>query len=330
MAPIETSTVRNRITLTKLGLGCAQFGNLFHETTDEACTEAVVQSWNSGVRYFDVAPHYGLGLGERRLGQAIKTLPRDEIVISTKVGRVLVPSPETAHQQDEQWFVVPADVKRVFDYSRDGIMRSFEDSLKRLDLDYIDILYLHDPDEYWESASTTGVQALIELRDQGVVKAIGAGMNQHEMLTKFVKQTDIDLVMLAGRFTLLEQGALTELLPAAIERNVGIVNVGVYNSGLLSKPRPSKEAHYNYMPAPYYILDRVNRIADVCEKFGVTLPEAAIAYVQLHPAVCSVVLGARNGAQAKENVVRYNKEIPEGLWTELSEKRLIVNPSQFS
>ena len=223
MTDMQTSTVGNRITLTKLGLGCAQFGNLFRETTDEACTEAVIESWNSGVRYFDVAPHYGLGLGERRLGQAIKTLPRAEIVISTKVGRVLVPSPETAHLQDDDCYIVPADVRRVFDYSRDGIMRSFEESLKRLDLDYIDILYLHDPDSHWESAATTGVQALIELRDQGVVKAIGAGMNQHEMLTKFVKETDIDLVMLAGRFTLLEQEALQELLPMAIERNVGIV-----------------------------------------------------------------------------------------------------------
>jgi D-threo-aldose 1-dehydrogenase len=329
MPSLKTSTVRDRISLTKLGLGCAQFGNLFRETSDEACTEAVIESWNSGVRYFDVAPHYGLGLGERRLGQAIKSLPRDEIVISTKVGRVLVASPETADQQDEQGFVVPANVKRVFDYSRDGIMRSFEDSLKRLDLDCIDILYLHDPDEHWESASTTGVQALIELREQGVVKAIGAGMNQHEMLTKFVKRTDIDLVMLAGRFTLLEQGALKELLPAAIEKNVGIVNVGVYNSGLLSKARPTEGANYNYAPASADILARVNQIADVCEKFGVTLPEAAIAYVQLHPAVCSVVLGARNGAQAQENVLRFGKQVSDELWAELSEKGLIVDPKLF-
>ncbi|MCX6430812.1 MAG: aldo/keto reductase [Actinobacteria bacterium] len=330
MASLETSTVRNRVTLSKLGLGCAQFGNLFRETSDEACTDAVLQSWSAGIRYIDVAPHYGLGLGERRLGQAIKSLPREEIVISTKVGRVLVASPETADQQDDQGFVVPADVKRVFDYSRDGIMRSFEDSLKRLDLDYVDILYLHDPDEHWESASTTGVQALIELRDQGVVKAIGAGMNQHEMLTRFVKETDIDLVMLAGRFTLLEQEALKELLPAAIDRNVGVVNVGVYNSGLLSKARPSQGSNYNYVPAPEDILLRVNQIADVCERFDVTLPEAAIAYVQLHPAVCSVVLGARNGEQAKENVVRFAKVVPEELWVELSSKGLIADPKLFA
>ncbi len=330
MAKIETTTVRNRITLSKLGLGCAQFGNLFRETTDEACREAVSEAWNAGIRYFDVAPHYGLGLGERRLGQAIKGLPREEIVISTKVGRVLVPSPETAHELDKEGFVVPADVKRVYDYSRDGIMRSFEDSLKRLDVEYIDILYLHDPDNHWESASTTGAQALIELRDQGLVKAIGAGMNQHEMLTKFVKQTDIDLVMLAGRFTLLEQGALTELLPAAIARNVGIVNVGVYNSGLLSKNRPSPSSNYNYVPAPEEVLAQVNRIADVCEQFGVTLPEAALAYVQLHPAVCSVALGGRNGAQVQENVVRFNKVIPDELWVELVKQGLIADPKSFS
>ncbi|MBC7463712.1 MAG: aldo/keto reductase [Actinobacteria bacterium] len=329
MSSIPTSTVRDRITLTKLGLGCAQFGNLFRETTDEACTDAVMESWNSGVRYIDVAPHYGLGLGERRVGQAIKSLPRGEIIISTKVGRVLVPSPDTAHQQDEQGFVVPADVKRVFDFSRDGIMRSFEDSLKRLAVDYIDILYLHDPDAHWESASTTGVQALIELRDQGVVKAIGAGMNQHEMLTRFVKETDIDLVMLAGRFTLLEQESLTELLPAALARNIGIVNVGVYNSGLLAKPRPDAGSHYNYVPASTEVLARVNNIADVCEKYGVSLPEAALAYVQLHPAVCSVVLGARDGSQARENAVRFGKEIPAELWTELAQLGLIADPASF-
>ncbi len=328
---METTTVRNRITLTKLGLGCAQFGNLFRETTDEACTEAVLESWKSGVRYIDVAPHYGLGLGERRVGKAIKSLPREELIISTKVGRVLVPSPETAHLQDEQGFVVPADVKRVFDYSRDGIMRSFEDSLKRLDVDYIDILYLHDPDNHWESASTTGVQALIELRDQGVVKAIGAGMNQHEMLTRFVKETDIDLVMLAGRFTLLEQESLKELLPAAIERNVGIVNVGVYNSGLLAKPRPDADSNYNYAPAPAELLKRVNDIADVCEKFGTTLPQAALAYVQLHPAVCSVVLGARNGDQARSNGERFNgAPIDPALWTELASRGLAADPNTFA
>ena len=330
MTSIESSTLRNRITLSKLGLGCAQFGNLFRETTDKACREAVSEAWNSGIRYFDVAPHYGLGLGERRLGQAIKGLPREEIVISTKVGRVLLPSPETAHELDKEGFIVPADVKRIYDYSRDGIMRSFEDSLKRLDVGYIDILYLHDPDSHWESASTTGVSALIELRDQGLVKAIGAGMNQHEMLTKFVKQTDIDLVMLAGRFTLLEQGALAELLPAAIERNVGIVNVGVYNSGLLSKNRPSRDSNYNYLPAPDDVLVRVNRIADLCEQFGVTLPEAALAYVQLHPAVCSVVLGGRNGAQVQENAVRYKKVVPEALWSELTKQNLIVDPQSFT
>lgn len=329
MTSLECVTVRDRITLTKLGLGCAQFGNLFRETTDEACNEAVSEAWNSGIRYFDVAPHYGLGLAEKRLGQAIKGLPRGEIVISTKVGRLLVPTPENANQVDKEGFAVPASFRRQFDYSRDGILRSFESSLKRLDVDYIDILYLHDPDEHWDSASTTGVQALIELRDQGVVKAIGAGMNQHEMLTKFVKQTDIDLVMLAGKFTLLEQGALDELLPAALERNVGIINVGVYNSGLLSTDRPSQGANYNYEPAPIDLLERVNQIADVCEKFGVKLPEAAVRYVQLHPAVCAVVLGGRNGAQVFENVVRFNKEIPDGLWAELSKQGLIVEPANF-
>lgn len=330
MTFLDRVTVRDRVTLTKLGLGCAQFGNLFRETTDEACNDAVREAWNSGILYFDVAPHYGLGLAEKRLGQAIKGLPRNEIVISTKVGRLLVPTPQNADQMDKEGFAVPATYRREYDFSRDGVLKSLEGSLKRLDVDYVDILYMHDPDEYWESASTTGVAALIELRDQGVVKAIGVGMNQHEMLTKFVQQTDIDLVMLAGRFTLLEQGALDELLPTTLNRNVGIVNVGVYNSGLLSRDRPVQGANYNYEAASNVLLERVNRIADVCEEFGVKLPEAALQYSLLHPAVSSVVLGGRSGEQVLENATRFNKEVPVELWNELAQRGLIADPANFS
>jgi len=315
---LKVNNVRNRVSLTEIGIGCAQFGNLNTSVSEEDTRLAARTAWDQGVRYFDVAPHYGLGLAEERLGRAISDLPRDQLIISTKVGRLLIPTPERAHLMDDEGFVVPAAYRRQFDFSRDGILRSFESSLQRLNTGYIDILYLHDPDNHWESASTTGVQALIELRDQGVIKAIGVGMNQSEMLTRFVKETDIDLVMLAGRFTLLEQGALGDLLPAAIDHSVGIVNVGVYNSGLLSRNRADSSLHYDYAPASEALISRVNQIADICEKYGVSLPEAAIQYGEAHPAVVSTVVGVRNSNQVLENLRRYRKEIPLELWNELS------------
>ena len=327
---MKENKIKDHLFLTEVGIGCAQFGNLNKPVSDEDTFQATRAAWDQGIRYFDTAPHYGLGLSEERLGRAIADLPREDLVISTKVGRLLIPTPERAHLMDEAGFAVPAAFRRQYDFSRDGILRSFEASLNRLNVDYIDILYLHDPDDHWESASTSGIQALIELRDQGVVKAIGAGMNQSEMLTRFVKETDVDLVMLAGRFTLLEQGALEELLPAALENGVGIVNVGVYNSGLLSRNRPDSSLHYDYAPASEVLVQQVNNIADICEKYGVKLPEAAIQYGKSHPSVVSTVIGVRSEEQVLENLRRYRKEIPHDLWEELSAKGLCANLSALN
>ena len=322
---MKVNNIRGRVSLTEIGIGCAQFGNSITAVSEEDTHQATHTAWEQGVRYFDTAPHYGLGLSEKRLGRAISDLPREQLIISTKAGRLLIPTPERAHLMDDEGFVVPAAYKRQFDFSRDGILRSVEASLQRINTDYIDILYLHDPDDHWESASTTGVQTLIELRDQGVVKAIGVGMNHSEMSTRFVNETDIDLVMLAGRFTLLEQGALNDLLPAAIDHNVGIVNVGVYNSGVLSRNRADSSLNYNYAPAPEALINRVNQIADICEKYGVALPEAAIQYGEAHPAVVSTVVGVRNSDQVLENLRRYRKAIPLELWSELSTHGLCVD-----
>lgn len=209
---------RPQLRLTELGFGAAQGGNLYRTTTDEEFTSAVDAAWEAGVRYFDTAPHYGLGLSERRLGAALRQRPRDEYVVSTKVGRLLVPSPQDAHLRDSDGFDVPATHRRVWDFSRDGVLRSIEASLDRTGLDRIDIVYLHDPDDHWEQAAHEAVPALIDLRDQGVVGAIGAGMNQSAMLARFVRETDVDVMMCAGRFTLLEQGAAADLLPAAENR----------------------------------------------------------------------------------------------------------------
>ncbi|RKN43922.1 aldo/keto reductase [Streptomyces hoynatensis] len=313
--------------LTELGFGAAQLGNLYRATTDEEAAGAVAAAWEAGLRYFDTAPHYGLGLSERRLGAALAGRPRAEFTVSTKVGRLLVPSPGTSHLPDEGGFEVPAAHRRTWDFSRDGILRSLEGSLERLGLDRVDIAYLHDPDDHWEEASTSGINTLIELREQGVVGAIGAGMNQSEMLAEFVRRCDIDLVMLAGRYTLLEQGALEELLPLALERGVGVVAAGVYNSGLLSAPRPAADATYNYQPASAGLIRRAHALADHCERHGVTLPAAAVAYPLRHPAVVSVVLGTRDAGQLKANVARYHTPIPEELWEELAAAGLIPAPS---
>jgi aryl-alcohol dehydrogenase-like predicted oxidoreductase len=314
---------RRAVALTELGLGVSQFGNLYRKTTDEEARSAVDAAWVAGIRYFDTAPHYGLGLSERRLGALLADRPRNEYVLSTKVGRLLVPSPETAGERDDQGFDVPATHRRVWDFSRDGVRRSLDASLDRLGLDRVDVVYLHDPDQHWEEASRQAVPALTELRDQGVIGAVGVGMNQSAMLADFISQCDIDLAMCASRYTILGQEALRDMLPAALDRGVGVVIAGVYNSGLLAQNRPATNARYDYEAAPGDVVARVHRIADVCERYGVTVPAAALAFVRAHPAVIATVVGARSGSQVDSNVARARTPIPGDLWAELRVQGLL-------
>lgn len=242
-----------RVTVTELGFGAAQLGNLGRGIGDVEARAAVDAAWGAGIRYFDTAPHYGLGLSERRLGEALARRPRNEYVVSSKVGRLLIPTPERAAAGEtdaDEGFIVPASHTRRWDFSRDGILRSVEESLTRLQLDRLDIAYLHDPDSHWKQASTAGMSALVELRDQGVVGAIGAGMNQAQMLARFVRECDVDVVMVAGRLTLLDRTAEEELLPLASERNVAVVAAAVYNSGLLSARFVPDNASFDYRQAP--------------------------------------------------------------------------------
>lgn len=322
---MHTRSTHRGLELTEIGLGAAQLGNLFHETTDSEVEEGIEAAWDAGIRYFDTAPHYGLGLSERRLGEQLRTHSRDEYVISSKVGRLLVANPGGEDREDDQGFAVPATTKRQWDFSRDGILRSVEDSLARTGLDHFDVLYLHDAEEHFEQASTEGIGALIELREQGVVKAVGAGMNFAGPLAELIRRSDVDLVMCAGRFTLIDDAALEDLLPTALQNDVRVVVAGVYNSGLLASDRPHPEATFDYAPVAPVILDRANRVADVCESHGVTLPVAAIAYVLRHPAVASVVVGARGGEQVKQNVSRYETAVPDGLWDDLAAAGLAAN-----
>lgn len=314
---MKSRQIDRGLSLTEIGFGAAQLGNLNRAISDEEARAAVDTAWNAGIRYFDTAPHYGLGLSERRLGAALRSRDRDAYVLSTKVGRLLEPHPAGANTLDDDGFVVEALTKRVWDFSRDGVLRSVEDSLDRLGLDRIDIAYLHDPDDHWEAASTTGVSALIELRDQGVIRAVGAGMNQAAMLAEFIRRCDVDVMMVAGRYTLLDQSAADELLPLAEERHVALVAAAVYNSGLLSADRPAQGGRFDYREADEQTLARAQQIADLCELHGVTLPAAAIAFPLLRPQIASVVVGMRNAAQVSSTLERYRAQIPPALWQQL-------------
>ncbi|MEV6715040.1 aldo/keto reductase [Lentzea sp. NPDC051208] len=310
-----------KVAVSRLGFGGAPIGNLYREVSDEVAFGAVEAAWRCGVRYFDTAPHYGLGLSERRLGVALAGRPRDEYVISTKVGRLL--EPFDGEGLDDEGFAVPRHFRRVRDYSADGVKRSIESSLERLGTDRVEIVYIHDPDDHWASAIGEAYPALEDLRSQGVVGAIGVGMNQWEMPERFVRESDIDVVMLAGRYTLLEQPSLVSFLPACVDRGVSVVACGVFNSGLLSKPEVASDARYDYEEAPSELVERARAIAAVCGRHGVTLPEAAIQFALGHPAVVSVVIGARTAEQMTANAAYFSASIPEDLWNELKALDLI-------
>jgi D-threo-aldose 1-dehydrogenase len=314
---IPTRSARG-IELTELGLGGAQFGTLYQALPAAELEEAFEIAWSAGIRYIDTAPHYGVGLSEQRLGEYLRG--RDGYVLSTKAGRRLVPNPDGEGKLDDDGFVVPATTVRRWDLSRDGIRRSLDESLTRMGLDSVDVLYLHDAENHWDAARAEAIPALIELRDEGVVRGVGAGMNFAGHLTELVRDFDVDLVMCAGRYTLLEQA--TELLDLAAARGVGVVAAAVYNSGLLANPRPAADARYDYAPVSSSnqpeLIARVNMLADVCEAHGVTLPEAAVAFPLRHPAVVSVVVGAAGPQQVADAVDRYHRTIPEALWDDLS------------
>ncbi|MER7480202.1 aldo/keto reductase [Streptomyces sp. NPDC126510] len=316
-------TIRNtRVELTELGFGASVIGNLYRTTTPEEASAAVDAAWDAGIRYFDTAPHYGLGLSERRLGAALRERPRGEYVVSSKVGRLLVPN-ENPRGVDTDGFVVRDDVRRQWDFSRDGVLRSIEATLERTGLDHLDVVYLHDPDDHWRQAADEAMPALADLRDQGVVGAIGAGMNQSAMLARFLRETAADVVMLAGRYTLLDQGALDDVLPAAGETGKSVVAVGVFNSGLLSRDRPAAGMKYDYQDAPPDLVRRALAIAEVCEAHGTTLPAAAIAFPHTHPHVVNVTLGMRNADQVTRNAELHRRSTPAGLWNDLLDQGLI-------
>jgi D-threo-aldose 1-dehydrogenase len=315
---VETMRLgHSAVEVTRLGFGGASIGNLYREVSDEGAAAAVEAAWQAGIRTFDTAPHYGLGLSERRLGAALRSRPRDGYVLSTKVGRLLVPDPSGADRTDEH-FAVPATSRRVWDFSAAGIRRSIGESLDRLGLDRVDIVLIHDPEEGDPAAAIAqAYPALHDLRARGAVGAIGVGSKQWRILARFVAETEIDTIMLAGRYTLLEQPALDDLLPACEERGVHVLNVGVFNSGLLAVDDPGADGRYEYGAAPPDLVLRARRIAALCREHGTSLPAAALAFASAHPAVASVIVGAGRAEHLRHDAELFAAPPPPGLWPNL-------------
>lgn len=294
---------------TLVGLGCAPFGNLFSAVDDDQCVATVSRAIQQGVRFFDTAPHYGAGESERRLGRALADVPRDRVCIATKVGRMIVG--EDGHPAP----VGAVGASTAADLSADGVLRSIEGSLRRLGTDRIDLLYLHDPLDV-DEALRTAMPTLDQLRAEGVVRAIGVGMVWPEPLTRFVRESNPDVVMIAGRTTLLDHTGESELLPAARERGIGVIAAGVFNSGILVDPIGSP--YFDYREAPADLQQRARRMAEIAAEAGVRLSDAAVHYALRLAGVDAVVVGARTPEEVDAFVTNVAADIPEHLWDELA------------
>lgn len=319
---MRTTTLgRSDVAVTSLGLGTAPLGNLYSPVTDQAARATVLRAWERGIRFVDTAPHYGLGLAERRVGAAVRLLP-GRPVLSTKVGRLLV-ARRSAGDDVAAGFAVPADHERVWDLSAAGIRRSLLQSLERTGLDRVDVVLLHDPDEREQEAVDAALPALLRMRDEGVVGAVGVGMNQTAMPTRFVRRFDLDVVLVAGRFTLLDQGALEDLFPAAARRGTSVVVGGVFGSGLLAHDDPPDDATYGYTRAPARVVQRARAIAAVCREHGTTLPAVALHFALGHPVVASALVGMRSPEEVDQNVALLDSPVPGALWDELRGRGLL-------
>jgi D-threo-aldose 1-dehydrogenase len=272
------------------------------------------------MRAFDTAPFYGYGLSEQRLGAALRHRPRDEYVVLTKVGRVLIPRPSDNHQEDHEIFKDAPPLQAIKDYSRDGVLRSLACSLGRLQLNRVDVVHVHDPDapDELDQAIHDAIPTLVDLREQGVIGAVSAGMNHGAPLARIVRETDVDCVMVAGRYTLLDQTAAEDLLPTCQERGVKVLAAGILNSGILSQPNPG--AMFDYAPAPPAVVKRAQRVSEVCARHGVSTLATAQAFALRHPAVSGVVVGARSPEQVRGIVEGHLAKVPDHLWSELIEQ----------
>jgi D-threo-aldose 1-dehydrogenase len=313
--------------VTRLGIGTVPIAGLYEPVAEEQAQATLQRAYALGARLFDTAPLYGYGVAEQRLGRFLASVASaDPCIVATKVGRVLQdtrPGDEARHRGpvEQRQFKSGSALEPVFDFSYDGAMRSFEASLRRLDVDRVDVVYIHDPDDFYAQAVDGAYRALEQLRADGTIKAIGAGMNQSEMLARFARDTDVDGFLLAGRYTLLEQAALDELLPLCEQKGISIVIGGVFNSGILANPRP--DASYDYEPASSDVVARARRIESVCARHGVPLAAAAVQFPFGHPAVASVLCGVRSPQEIDEDVRLVRLPIPGSLWDELKAEGLL-------
>ena len=335
-AAIDSNVVKRRrigrrdLQVSGLGLGTAPLGGLYHDLTEEQALATVAAAWDAGVRFFDTAPHYGHTKAEHRLGDALRRYPRDQYVLSTKAGRRFVPR-TTPYDGSEGW-QDPLPFEAIFDYTHDSILRSFEDSQQRLGIVEIDILLIHDIGRvthgdknpvYWKQLTEGGgFRALDELRSAGVVKAVGLGVNEGAAVLEMMADFDIDCALLAGRYTLLEQATLDDLLPACEARGVSILLGGAFNSGILARGVQG-DLKFNYGAAPKEVIERVARLEAVCRAHDVPLAAAALQFPYAHPAVATVLTGARSVEELRENVASFDRPIPAELWTALRDEGLL-------
>ncbi|MEU4561619.1 aldo/keto reductase [Actinoplanes sp. NPDC023936] len=310
------------VTVTRLGMGLAPIGGLFAPVGDEAAVAAIDEAWRLGVRFFDTAPLYGAGLSERRAGAALRKRERAKYTIATKAGRRItagssVPEPR---EVTGMW-AETAGPGVAFDFSREGIRSSYRESLERLGLDRTDVLHLHDPDDHYAEAVTSALPELAELRREGAVGAISAGMNQSAMLTDLARTGLLDSVLLAGRYSLLDQSGLADLLPECRRRGISVIVGGVYNSGVLADPWQTTT--YDYRPASSRVVARARAMARLCNRHGVPLRAAALQFPLAHPAVAAVLVGMRSAAEASDAVAMARLPIPAALWRDLSDAWLL-------
>lgn len=331
MLPTAKVPIRD-VEVTRLGLGTAPLGGLFTPVSEEVAQQTVEHAYGLGVRFFDTAPLYGYGSSEARLGSILSKKPRESFVVATKVGRLLRDATADSHGYDidrtqihkgEPFFKGTGQNVPIFDFSYDGAMRSLEESLERLDLDRVDIAYVHDPDDHMDEAINGSYRALEHLRDQGVVGAVGVGVDHSDLGVRFIKETDIDCLLIAGKYTLLNQEALLELLPRAQAKGVSVIAAGVFNSGVLANP--DQNPTFDYVPCPPEMLVRVLRFREICADFEVPLKAAAIQFPYRHPAVAAVLVGARSAQEIEENVRLAAVNIPDSLWQELESESLTTS-----
>jgi D-threo-aldose 1-dehydrogenase len=308
----------------RVGLGTAVLGNFLQAISDADAVAVIDRALASGVRYIDTAPLYGHGLAERRVGLAMASTSHAGLVVSTKVGRLLragAPRDDTQYHDGVSFYKEVPPTGPVWDFSYDGVRQSVEESLERIGVGRFDVLHLHDPDDHLEQAATTASRALRDLRAEGMVTAIGAGSNRSAPLAELIRTGDLDVVLLAGRYTLLDQSAMADLLPLCESRGVSVVIGGVFNSGILIDP--VRGAHFNYLPADHAILAKARAIRDICDKHEVPLAAAAIQFPLAHPRVCTVLIGPRTIGELETDLSLFEVEIPPQLWADLRHEGLL-------